>query len=161
MDLILEELITGIQNSRKHFLKHVAGMTAEQWDWKPYADCMSARETIAHLMGDDIAAKQSLLDNAEPNYEAALASASSIAATDSTELLAQLASTHAELCEAITATCANKPLDSTISVWGTQMKIAQGIPHFSSEDYYHSGQVAFMRMATDPAWNYYAAIYGE
>ena len=29
----------------------------------------------------------------------------------------------------------------------------------SSEDYYHAGQITFIRMATDPQWDYYRSIY--
>ena len=52
------------------------------------------------------------------------------------------------------------PLDAEFSAFGSKMKLAAGIPHLSSEDYYHAGQVSYIRMATDPAWDYYGHVYG-
>ena len=32
--------------------------------------------------------------------------------------------------------------------------------YVSADDFYHAGQVAFIRMATDPAWCYSTEIFG-
>src|SRR5579862_1121291 len=39
--------------SRQFFLRHVEGMRDDQWDWKPFDECKSIRETIVHLLGND------------------------------------------------------------------------------------------------------------
>ena len=160
VELTLVEVISCIQNSRKHFLKHLNGLTADQWDWKPYAECKSIRETISHLMGDDLAALESLQSGIEPDYTVAESKAAEMASDNTTELLKQLADTHTTLCDALRSQCADSPLDASICVWGHDAKIATGIPYYSSEDYYHSGQVAFIRMATDPTWDYYTSVDG-
>ena len=47
------DLIAGLRDSRRNLLKHLEGMTDEQWRWKPYPECKSVRETLTHLlMGD-------------------------------------------------------------------------------------------------------------
>lgn len=47
------ELIDGVRHSRRHFLKHLRGLRDDQWDWKPYPECKSIRETLAHLVWVD------------------------------------------------------------------------------------------------------------
>lgn len=43
---------------------------------------------------------------------------------------------------------------------GAPMTIAAAVMHLSSEDYYRSEPLAFLRMATAPNWDYYQSIYG-
>ena len=52
-------------------------------------------------------------------------------------------------------------MDTEVSAYGTPMKLGRAIAHLSSEDFYHAGQVAFIRIATDPSWDYYAVIYAH
>ncbi|MBI1741567.1 DinB family protein [Candidatus Acetothermia bacterium] len=155
MAATINDLVELLRHTRKHFLKHLNGLKDEQWDWKPYPECKSIRETLAHLIADDRAALQSLQTGKEPTYETLQESE-----RDLTKLLALLDKSHQELCEFLLKKYANAPLDTEVCVWGTKTKMARGIPYFLSEDFYHAGQVAFIRMATDPKWDYYAAIYG-
>ncbi len=53
MALHIEDFIKHISGSRNHFLKHLAGLKEDQWDWKPYDECMSIRQILAHLVSDD------------------------------------------------------------------------------------------------------------
>src|SRR5260370_10533519 len=68
MSITVEDLVKSVSLSRAHFLKHIEGLTDQQWDWKPYPECMSARETLGHLITDDLAALQSLETRKEPDY---------------------------------------------------------------------------------------------
>ncbi|MBI3660821.1 DinB family protein [Candidatus Acetothermia bacterium] len=155
MAATINDLVELLRHTRKHFLKHLNGLKDEQWDWKPYPECKSIRETLAHLIADDRAALQSLQTGKEPTYETLQESE-----RDLTKLRALLDKSHHELCEFLLRKYANAPLDAEVCVWGTKRKMARGIPYFLSEDFYHAGQVAFIRMATDPKWDYYSAIYG-
>lgn len=58
MALTLDDLIASFLFRRTRFLKHVDGLQEDQWDWKPYPECKSVRETVAHLIVDDRAALQ-------------------------------------------------------------------------------------------------------
>lgn len=156
----VDDLVEGLRGSRLHFLKHLKGLTAEQWTWKPYPECKCIYETVVHLVGDDRAALQSLETGGEPAYEQILESASSEAAGDKEKALEMLEESHEKLCAYIAARFTGVPLDSEFSAFGSKMKLGSGIPFFSSEDYYHAGQVAYIRMATDCTWDYYAHIYG-
>ena len=156
MALTLDDFIGSIHKSRKHFLKHVHGLSDEQLDWKTYAECKSIRETVAHLICDDRAALQALQTGGEPDYESLQESE-----RDWHKLLATLETSHSELCAYLARTLAGKPLDDEVCIFGGKYKMAIGIPYISSEDFYHAGQVAFIRMATDPSWDYYSAIYAE
>ena len=155
MALLLNDVLDGVKHSRKHFLRHIAGLTAEQWTWKPYPECKSAAETLAHLVTDDRAFLQSLQTGREPDYAAL-----EIAERDPEVLLELLLESHEELVAYIAGRYSQSPLDEPACAWGAVMPLAVAIGHLSSEDYYHAGQVAFIRMATDPGWDYYAAVYG-
>lgn len=151
----LSDLTDGVRHSRSHFLKHLKGLQPEQWTWKPYPECKSIYETVSHLVVDDRAALQALQTGGEPDYDSF-----KVTAVDADAALAELAGSHAELLSYIESTFANAPLDTRVSAWGAMVKLGNAVSHLSSEDYYHAGQVSFVRMATDPTWDYYADIYG-
>ena len=156
----VEDLIDGLRGSRLHFLKHLKGLTAEQWTWKPYPECKSIQETIVHLVGDDRAALQALETGGEPEYEQILEKAFAEAGGDKEQALDMLEESHENLCAYIAARFTGAQLDTEFAAFGTKMKVGSGIPYLSSEDYYHAGQVSYIRMATDPTWDYYSHVYG-
>ncbi len=159
MNLTLDELIEDLQHSRQFFFKHIDGLREDQWDWKPYPECKSIRDTLAHLVVDDRTAIESIETNAMPDFEAAYTTAGRDANDTVAKLLVLLSETHAQLIALLRAKYTDKPLDAEISIWGTNGKVVRMVPHLSSEDYYHAGQVGFIRMASDPEWNYYKAVY--
>ena len=156
MAVTLNDLLDGLRGSRRHFLKHVEGLREEQWDWKPYPECKSIRETLMHLRVDDRAALASIQSGKEPDYEALSAEE---AEQDAEKLLSALNESFETLLTEISQRYADAPLDAEICIFGDNKKLAVGVPYLSSEDFYHAGQVAFVRMASDPAWDYYTAIY--
>ena len=160
MAFTFEDLLGSLRASRSNFHKHLEGLRDDQWDWKPYPECKSIRETLIHLVVDDRAALDALENNGEPDYETLAAAATADAHGDSTHLKALSDEAFTHLLELLMSRYADAPLDTEISVFGSMKKLGVAIPYFSSEDYYHTGQVAFIRMASDPTWNYYAAIYG-
>ena len=160
MAFVFEDLIDSLRASRSSFHKHLVGLRDDQWDWKPYPECKSIRETLVHLIQDDRAAVEAIEKNCEPDYETLMAAAAALAAQDVDHLKALSESSFAALLALLTSRYADAPLDAEINVFGATKKLGVGIPFFSSEDYYHTGQIAFIRMASDPSWNYYAAIYG-
>ncbi len=156
MPVTVTDLVDAVRASRRHFWKHVDGLSGEQWGWKPYPECKSICETLAHRVVDDRAALAALESGGEPDYEAFAEPE-----RDLERLRTLLAESHEALCQAILAKFDGAPLDTPMSVWGAVKPLGIGIPYLCSEDYYHAGQVAFIRLATDPAWEYYGAIYGE
>jgi uncharacterized damage-inducible protein DinB len=155
MSASLEDLIEGLEHSRRHFLKHLEGLREDQWDWKPYPQCKSIRETLQHLITDDRAALESMRSGVEPEYDKL-----DVSESDVPKLLDMLAASHKELIDHLEDNFFSFGLESEICIWGTHRKLIAGVPYLSSEDYYHAGQVAYIRQATDPDWDYYAAIYG-
>ena len=154
MPLTLDDLVARLRFSRNRFLKHLVGLRDDQWDWKPYPECKSIRETLAHLIADDRAALQSLQTGKEPEYDSLQESA-----RNPVKLRALLDESHQRLCQFLLKHYAKAPLDTEVCIWCNPMKLAVGVAHLSSEDFYHAGQVAFIRMATDPVWDYYGFIY--
>ena len=130
-------------------------MTLEQTDWKPYPECMNVKETVAHLVVDDLAALESFQTLHEPAYDQIPRPSGPLP-----ELLAALDASHKELISWLEEHMGDKSLDAPSCAFGSPLPACRAIAHISSEDYYHSGQVAFIRMATDPSWEYYGAIYG-
>ncbi len=154
--MTVADLVDAVRASRRHFWKHVDGLSGGQWDWKPYSECKSVRETLAHLVTDDRAALAALHSGGEPDYEAFAEPE-----RDPDRLRALLAASHEALCAAILTKFDGAPLDTPMSVWGAVKPLGIGIPFLCSEDYFHAGQVSFIRLATDPGWDYYSAVYGE
>jgi hypothetical protein len=160
MALTLDDLLDGLRASRLFFYKHISGLTDEQWSWKPYPECKSVTRTIVHLVANDRAALQSLATNAEPEYEQISEAATVEAAGDRDRALAMLQQSHDQLCAAIAARFGSAPMDAEMCAWGSVKKLPVAVGYLSSEDFYHAGQVAFIRLATDPSWDYLGQIYG-
>jgi len=137
MAFTVEDLIDSLRSSRRHFLKHLEGVREDQWDWKPYPECKSILETLAHLISDDRAAPQSMEMGKEPDYDALQESE-----TDLARLCALMDEAHERLCTFIKTRFASAPLDTEVSAYGSPMKLGSAIACLTSEDYYHAGQVA-------------------
>jgi uncharacterized damage-inducible protein DinB len=155
MAFTTEDCIHGVREARKYFLKHLKGLREDQWDWKPYPECKSIRETVAHLISDDRAVMQSLETGREPDYDSLQESE-----RDIVRLLALLEESHEQVCAFLKERYADKSLDTEACLYGGMMKLGSAVAHITSEDFYHAGQVAYIRMATEPTWNYYGSIYG-
>jgi uncharacterized damage-inducible protein DinB len=148
------DLVEAKQASRAHFLRHMEGLTEEQWEWKPYPECKSARETVAHMLWVDRTAQASMEAGADSDW-----SSIEVEETDLDQLRMMLSASHEKLLAFLKQRYQNTPLDTEVSLWDMPMKLGRAITYLSSEDYYHSGQIAFIRMATDPDWDYYSFIY--
>lgn len=162
MAFTLENILTQIQDSRGFFLRHLKGLAAEQWDWKPYAECKSMRETVFHVVGTDDWTVASLAEGAglETFFDSVAEAANRLKDKSPEELVAAVTESRERIYAELRSRYAETSLDTPIRIWGEEQPAGSGIAHLSSEDYYHAGQIAFIRLATDPAWNYYREIYG-
>lgn len=151
----LNGLIESIHASRKRFLNHLKGLRDDQWDWKPYPECKSIRETLAHLVMDDRVFLARLQTNGDLDYSSVKENE-----TDIPKLLALMEESHLGLCRFIGDRFADTPLDAPVMFFTGETTLGRALAEIPSEDYYHAGQVAFIRLATDPQWNYYKQIYG-
>lgn len=150
-----EDFIIAVEKSRAYLLRHLQGLTLEQLDWKPYRECKNVIETIQHLIVDDRTALESMKTMSEPDYDDCV-----VDETDYDRLLEMLDQSHRELIQYLRQRFADQPLDALGCSWGAVMPSPLAISHLSAEDYFHAGQISFIRLATDPAWDYYGAIYG-
>ena len=78
----------------------------------------------------------------EPDYEAFVTAATAEAGNDIAHLKSMMATSFTGLLAQLTSRYADKPLDTEVSTFGSPRKLGVAIPYFSSEDYYHTGQVA-------------------
>lgn len=155
MAFAVEDYIEAIRASRQLFLKHIENLKEEQWDWKPYPECKSIRETIAHLVTGD----RAFIPLMEASGDVDWASLEE-SERDLDKLMVTIKKTRDELCTAIKEKFADTPLDQEIKFMGMDMKFGAVLTSIPYEDHYHAGQVAFIRMATDPSWDYYKEVYG-
>lgn len=163
MHVTTHDLVESVRKSRGFLFKHLKGLTPEQWVWKPYPECKSVVETLKHLVVDDRFALYAL-DAKEATsmdmYEVIGTRVEEEASDDVEALIAMVEHSFEILLTTILQRYGNAPLDTEITIYGEKHSLAVGIPYLSSEDHYHSGQIAFIRIATDPEWNYYSNIYG-
>ena len=73
--------------------------------------------------------------------------------TDRESLLEHLPVSHETLCGCIAVTVSGTPLDADVCVYG-ETRERGDLPFLASKDYYHAGQIAVIRMATGPGWDY-------
>lgn len=149
----INDIIDRLRISRRHFLKHLHGVRDEQWDWKPSPKCNSIREILAHMVANDRAFME--LFNA-----GSTSGRGSVEQRDIAKLLEMLSRSHESLCALLRLRYANKPLDTEIPFLGRPEKLETVMSWISFEDYYYAGQIAFIRMATDPSWENCVSIYG-
>jgi uncharacterized damage-inducible protein DinB len=157
------DIIEGTRQSRAHFRKHLEGLTEEQWTWQPYPECKSVRDTLSHMIANDRIALQSMRDGTVPNdwYAFFQGVDDEFALVTNEELLDAHHAGHEAILTYLTETySADTPLDKEMDLWGGKGKLGAQINHLSSEDFYHAGQVSFIRMATRADWNYYGEVLG-
>ncbi|MHB1461745.1 MAG: DinB family protein [Armatimonadota bacterium] len=151
----IPHLIFALNYSYGNMMKHINGCSDEQWNWKPYPECKSIKETVEHMIVDCRACVYCLRTAAMPDFEKM-----AVTETDRTKLFELLDQAHQQMIQYIEASYADTPLDTMVTMWGMQMPLAAAIGSMSTEYHYHAGQIAFIRMATDPQWDYYAAVFG-
>jgi uncharacterized damage-inducible protein DinB len=153
--------LEGLVDSRKHFYKHLAGLPEDAWNYKPFAECKSLTETLAHMVVNDRMAVEALRTGMEPNYDAGREAIAEDATRGKDHLLGLLRQSHEALLADLNARLSGKSAEEELCIWGWTMPVYKGIPFLSAEDYYHSGQIAYVRMAVQPDWDYYSAIFSE
>jgi hypothetical protein len=119
------------------------------------------RETLTHLlMGDRLLRYRLDGDPSAADFENVYTEVEAHYADFTPEqLVAELESSHEEICGRLTKLFDGKPLDEPFEVFGGAQKAGRFLAGLANERYYHTGQIAFIRMATDPTWDYYAHIY--
>jgi uncharacterized damage-inducible protein DinB len=156
MAYTLENLIEGLNGSRANFFKHLDGLKDDQWNWQPYPQCKTIRETLAHLVVVDRGWLFAFETGGMPDWDNLFPDWQPYSPEQLRTLLLE---SRVKLLDYLKGKYADAPLDTEISIYGTSMKLGDVVGSISSEDYYHTGQATFIRMASDPTWDYYAAIY--
>lgn len=140
----LDEILDNLYWSQKYFRAHLNGMQDHQWDWKPFPGCRSIREILVHwadVFSAGDTALHSALEPVVPNV-----------------VVVQKLMKEAGLRygEGYRQRCADAPMDS---LWPNGTPVGSVLASLSGEDNYHAGQVAFIRLATDPEWDWVKAVH--
>jgi len=150
----LDDLVDNMRGALRFFLAHLDGLKADQWDWKPAPACRSIREMLRHLCEtyEDKAALEKALARPVPDVSEVQALFEAAARQD-----------YARLSRRYEGT----PLDAEIAVSGGDWFLGRAsvragtlLARRAWEECYHTGQVVFIRQATDPEWDP-AAVYTE
>ena len=148
----LDDLVDNMHGALRFFLAHLDGLKADQWDWKPSPACRSIREMLLHLSEtyEDKAALEGALARPAPDVSEVQRLFEAAAKLD-----------YARLCRKYAST----PMDAEIAVAGgdwflgrASVKAGTLLARRAWEECYHTGQIVFIRLATDPDWD--AAVYG-
>lgn len=156
MAYTLEDLIAALEGSRENFFKHLDGVKDDQWDWQPYPQCKTIRETLAHMVVVDRGFLYALETGEMPDWNNLFPDWQPYSPE---QLRVTLLESRARLLDYLKGRYADAPVDTEVTMYGVTQKLGRTAVDISSEDYYHTGQIAFIRMASDPTWDYYAAMY--
>ena len=150
----LDDLVDNMHGALRFFLAHLDGLRNDQWDWKPAPACRSIREMLGHLSEtyEDKAALEKALARPVPDVPEVQRLFEAAARSDYARLRQRYADT---------------PLDVEIAVAGgdwfldrASVKAGTLLARRAWEECYHTGQVVFIRLATDPDWDP-AAVYAS
>lgn len=142
-----EEMFANLSHSQRFFRAHLNGIRQEQWDWKPSPACRSVREILLHwtemaeMFGVGDGALQTSLKKATP---------------DVSLVQALMKDAGLRFAAGFRAQYADSPMDSLLPNGTAVGSMLAGLP---AEDMYHAGQVAYIRLATDPAWDWVKAVH--
>ena len=143
----LDDLVDNMHGALRFFLAHLDGLRDDQWDWKPTPACRSIREMLCHLSEtyEDEAALEKALARPVPDVSEVQRLFETAARRDYAHLSQRYADT---------------PLDAEITVPGgdwfldrASVKAGTLLARRAWEECYHTGQVVFIRLATDPDWD--------
>lgn len=150
----LDDLVDNMTGALRFFLAHLDGLKADQWDWKPAPACRSVREMLRHLCETypDKAALEKALARPAPDVSEVQALFEAAALADYARLRARYAGT---------------PLGVEIAIpngdWflgSAAVKAGTLLARRAWEECYHTGQIVYIRLATDPDWDP-AAVYAK
>jgi len=162
MPLTIEDILGDVRSSHESLFKHLRGVNDEQVSWKPYPESKSIHETLAHLIAVEWSAQAMLNSGDFPDYESDQKEAAKLAdGKPVADLVSILKEEQNKTLSVVETKFKDKPLDEEINFWGYPTKLGVAIARLGSEDTYHSGQIAYIRLATDPGWDYYKEIYSS
>jgi len=151
----LDDLVDNMHGALRFFLAHLNGLLPHQWDWTPSPVCRSIREILRHLSEtyEDKTALEEELARDVPDVARVQALFEAAARRDYGRLRTRFAA---------------MPLDAEIAVAGgdwflgrERVRAGTLLARRAWEECYHTGQVAYIRLATDPEWDQPAAVYGS
>ena len=140
----LDEILDNLYRSQKFFRAHLNGIQNEQWDWKPFPACRSIREILLHW-ADTFSAE-----------DTALQSALELTVPDVTTVQRLMKEAGRRYGAGYRKKYADAPMDS---LYPNGLLVGTVLASLSGEDNYHAGQIAFIRLATDPDWDWVKAVH--
>jgi hypothetical protein len=139
-----EEVMDNLYRSQRFFRAHLNGILAEQWDWKPFPSCRSIREILLHwaeIFAADDAALETGLKAAVP---------------DVASVQALMKEAGLRFGRGFSAPYVDSAMETRLP---NGAAVGTVLASLAGEDNYHAGQIAFIRLATEPAWDWVQAVH--
>ena len=132
----IDDLTLGLRTSREFLLRHLKEMPAEAWDSRLAGTPRSVREIVEHLLEEDsewivLLGGEKLSLHASPE---------------------SLRASNEALLELLQRQWADRADEAFLILTGDGKGMPQGVTYRQIEDYYHSGQIAWLRLALQPGW---------
>jgi uncharacterized damage-inducible protein DinB len=163
MPLTLEDALADMQAARQYLNRHVTGVSAEQWDAKPFDHVNSGREIFGHLLATVRSVREML--SGEPfamtrHVERHKEAAVEIASLAPADILALHDAEGEALIALVRQKFAGAELDTPVTLWTQEAPLGLHLGHISQEMAYHTGQVSLLRQAMVPDWDYFGDVFG-
>ena len=140
----LEAILDNLSRSQRFFRAHLNGIQDPQWDWKPFPACRSIREILVHwaetFSADDNALRLAL----QPDVP------------DVALVQRLMKEGGLRYATGFREQYSDAAMDS---LFPNGLAVGTVLASLSSEDNYHAGQIAFIRLATDPEWDWVKAVH--
>jgi hypothetical protein len=141
----LEEVLSELSRSQKFYRAHLNGIQAGEWDWKPFPACRSIREILNHWV-DSFAAE-----------DTALRSALDPAVPDVAVIQRLMREAGRRYSAGFQQRYEGAAMDD-LCLEGRN-RVGAVLASLGAEDNYHAGQIAFIRLAIDPEWDWVKAVH--
>ncbi len=142
----IETLVRDLRASREFLMRHLRGLADFGWDYKPEAAPRSIREIVSHLIDDDAQA---------------IANLGGIAAADNNvkDPIRALEASSEAVIRALREQWKDDPSGAEKRLHGDGPSVATGVTYLQIEDYYHAGQIAWLRLGIEEDWDQETVVY--
>ncbi len=163
MSYAIDDTLAGMKEARDDLKRHLATMPEAHWDAKPLPHCNSIRQIFVHLIATDRGVLEML--KGEPfemsrHMERHEEAAREIALLSPAQIFALLDAIGEATATFVRDKYADAALDTPVTFFGTEGKIAVKLGQMCQHTAYHVGQVSLIRQEVEPDWDYFGDVFG-
>ncbi|MBC8135780.1 MAG: DinB family protein [Fibrella sp.] len=163
MSFTIDDTLADMKEAREDLKRHIATMPEAHWDAKPLPHCNSIRQIFVHLLATDRGVLAMLkgepfeINRHTERHDEAEREIASLSPM-------QIFALHDAIGDATAAFVDEKygdaALDTPVTLWGSEGKIAVKLGQMCQHTAYHVGQVSLIRQEVEPDWDYFKDVFG-